>query len=388
MTQDLDFLRPDTTQIRHQIRGILDSYSHDWDVLAELAQNAVDAIRIARPARGHVYIEVDAPKKRIVFTDNGVGIPPESLPTLLRPFGTNKASDPTQVGEKGVGLTFVIFSTSEFEVTTHHENGHSCARISGASAWLTSQSSEPLLLEPRPAKADEHGTRFELTLSANEHPIFDYTFAQLCFGLRTKTALGDTGYICDYPLNADFHIRHIDKGGVVSEKEFDCKYFLPIEASGKPDMLSYDDYQSWMQDGDRSDAEKRKKLQNKIVYRVGKKFQGGRELRFWSCFVPNRAVWEKLSQIARVADEIDGDEKGSAGYVPNFSCSSRTRRCNSILAENPSMGGSKGCCGKSPTPAFGNISTRFGSTSVGLSTRIPRSGSAMRYSGRSPSFRI
>ena len=43
----IDFLKPDTEQIRHQIRGILDSYSHDWDLLSELAQNCIDAIRDA-----------------------------------------------------------------------------------------------------------------------------------------------------------------------------------------------------------------------------------------------------------------------------------------------------------------------------------------------------
>ena len=29
----VEFLKPDTEEIRHQIQGILDSYSHDWDLL-------------------------------------------------------------------------------------------------------------------------------------------------------------------------------------------------------------------------------------------------------------------------------------------------------------------------------------------------------------------
>src|ERR1700687_5389332 len=90
MADKIAFLRPDTDQIRHQIRGILDSYSHDWDVLAELAQNSIDAICRAAPPRGHIGISINSVQREIQFTDNGCGIDPKELYRLLRPFGTDK----------------------------------------------------------------------------------------------------------------------------------------------------------------------------------------------------------------------------------------------------------------------------------------------------------
>ena len=54
MTKEIDFLQPGVSQIRHQIREILQSYNHDWDVIAELAQNSVDAISLRTIPRWRV----------------------------------------------------------------------------------------------------------------------------------------------------------------------------------------------------------------------------------------------------------------------------------------------------------------------------------------------
>ena len=84
----VDFLKPDTEQIRHQIHGILDSYSHEWDLLSELAQNAVDAIRDAKPEKGRIELHIDAAGKRISIWDNGIGVDTGQIQKLLRPFGS------------------------------------------------------------------------------------------------------------------------------------------------------------------------------------------------------------------------------------------------------------------------------------------------------------
>ena len=86
----VNFLQPGQKEIRHQIRGILESYTHDWDILAELCQNAVDAIRMADRPRGHIQLRVDGTRGLISCTDNGIGIPPKEFERLLRPFGTDK----------------------------------------------------------------------------------------------------------------------------------------------------------------------------------------------------------------------------------------------------------------------------------------------------------
>ena len=54
------FLQPDNEQIRHQVRGVLDSYSHEWDLLSELLQNSIDEIREKSSGKGHILLLIDA----------------------------------------------------------------------------------------------------------------------------------------------------------------------------------------------------------------------------------------------------------------------------------------------------------------------------------------
>ena len=347
----IDFLKPDTEQIRHQIRGILASYSHDWDLLSELAQNAVDAIRDGNPEKGRIELRVDASNRRISVSDNGIGVNPAEIQKLLRPFGTDKLGKSNQIGEKGVGLKFVIFSSSDFRMKTSGHRGACTAVIEQASAWVESPSDDPLELDLSQDKPlSESGTQVEITVTAEDHRIFDYSFEELIFLLRTKTALGDTGHIWEAPLNADVKFEYTDKGGKKSSKVFDCSYLLPIEPIKSSDTENIDSFKEWLHEQDRSDQEKRKKLLNKIVWTKGKTQRSGREIRYWSCFVPRREYWRKLSQGAGVVSATDDNAgsmeespgvgfsggfdtstkgmptgisielkpRGSAGYVPNF----------------------------------------------------------------------
>lgn len=155
-------------------------------------------------------------------------------------------------------------------------------------------------------------------------------------------------------------MRHVDRSGKKQEREFDCKFMLPTELVGKSDTLSLDEYKTWLDERDRSDIEKRRKLLNKIVFVIGKEFKGGREVRYWSCFVPSRNVWDILSANAKLPSDREDDQepaegsslslgfsgglytstkgmptgismelkpRGSAGYLPNFY----------ILVEDPSL---------------------------------------------------
>lgn len=145
------------------------------------------------------------------------------------------------------------------------------------------------------------------------------------------------------------------------EFEFDCNYLLPIDGLKPEDTINVDDYIEWRRESDRTDAEKRRKLKDRIVFTSGKKYQAGRDIKYWSCFVPNRAVWVKLPEIHKLSsdpkDDVNGIEdemfsgfkmsgglatsskgmptgiflelkpRGSAGYFPNFF----------IVTEDPSL---------------------------------------------------
>ncbi|MEQ5787866.1 ATP-binding protein [Erythrobacter sp. NFXS35] len=358
MGKQLPFLQPDPEQIRHQVRGVLDSYSHDWDLLAELAQNAVDAIARQKPVKGHITIDVDAPNRTISFLDNGGGIDPDNLPRLLRPFGSDKMRDPTQIGQKGVGLTFAIFSTSWVEIESHHLDGSCRATVNGARSWIDQENDQPLLIDLEEIEPAENGLRIRLKLADQEHPLWDLTHKQIEFVLRTRTALGNTASVWEGSLNCDFKLSHTDKSGDNWSAERECEYMLPTECVPDHGRISLEEFETWLDEGDRGDTEKRRKLKDKILFTSGKKNQAGRTINYWACFVPNRAFWRSISDRAGLIDAVDddgveGDEaysfggglvtstkgmptgislelkpRGSAGYVPNFF----------VLIEDPSLG--------------------------------------------------
>jgi len=361
MAEKKSFLTPDTTQIRHQIKGVLESYSHEWDILAELSQNAVDAIVRLKPTRGHIQLSINAQAGTIEIQDNGIGIAPSDLLRLLRPFGSDKGGYTNQIGQKGVGLTFVLFSTTSFELETHGATGSATAVVHGASSWASSEDDKDLLVDVGDISAKPSGTRVKVKLADSDLPLFNLTFAEINFALRTRTALGSTNFIWSDPLNCDVKLSHIDRSGNENAIEFDCNYLLPIEKLKSDDYISVEEYIDWRNEGDRSDAEKRRKLKDRIVYFKGKKYQAGRDIKYWSCFVPTRAVWQKLSELHGLTitnsdiDLTDGDDmfisfkfsgglatsskgmptgiflelkpRGSAGYFPNFF----------IIVEDPSL---------------------------------------------------
>ena len=353
----IDFLQPNPGQIRHQIKNILESYNHDWDLVAELAQNSVDAIRVEEPVKGHMRLSIDAPQKHIVFEDNGCGIPPADLPHLLAPFSSAKIGSHKLIGYKGVGISFVIFSSARFEIESHHSTGSSRAVIEGAAAWIESASEDlpHLSLDDAIAPRGTNGTRIAVTLPESSHnAFFELTIDQLEMILRTRTAIGDTQTIWRSRVDKDLSLEFTDLDGDTHRRELDCAYFLPISRLSSTQYMSLRDFQDW-NTGDKSDAQKRQKLRDKLVYLDGQKEQAGRRIRYWSCFVPKRKVWDVLSVRSRLANEeilamnptariqeygdadwlfsggmftatkgmptgirSDMRAKGSAGYLPNF----------------------------------------------------------------------
>src|ERR1700691_2975901 len=97
----------------------------------------------------------------------------------------------TQIGEKGVGLKFVMFSSSRLQISTKSAAGSCTAKVLDAAAWLDSQNKSPLLLTVDAGTSlQEDGTEIEITISAADHPIFEFTFTEILFLLRTRTACG------------------------------------------------------------------------------------------------------------------------------------------------------------------------------------------------------
>lgn len=320
MARTVDFLQPDALQIRHEIRGILDSYNHDWDLLAELCQNAMDSVIRAEPTRGHIYLSVHAPSRTIQISDNGTGIHPDKLEKLLGPFATDKRASNNQVGQKGVGLTFVIFMSDVFEISSRHQDGDCQACVKNASSWLSHEddSQLPLSIEDCKTNAGATGVDIKIVVNDPDHPIFLLSADQLMFVLRTRTALGNTDHIWGEEFNGDFELVHTDAGGKETRLESDCNYLLPIEGLPKQDFLTLTEWDEWrLESHDRSDSDKRRKLQNRVIVASGSEQKPGRTSRYWACLVPDRGTWKTITKNHRslTVEEAEADQ-GAADDNP------------------------------------------------------------------------
>jgi anti-sigma regulatory factor (Ser/Thr protein kinase) len=187
---DIFDLRGDDTQ-RQLIQNIVDSYHHDWDVLAELCQNAVDAIRDKNPAKGTVHVRFDRKNRSIEVSDTGVGMPREKVERALAPNVTFKKGHPKLIGEKGLGLTFCAFRASKLTIETSVGDGlvHT-AIFEGGREWVD----DPEKKRPVVVVSTKQQVGGSFTRVCAYGVIADFTLEEprLRHLLLTKTALGST----------------------------------------------------------------------------------------------------------------------------------------------------------------------------------------------------
>lgn len=298
-----NYLTPDLTQIRHSIKGIDDSYNNAWDVYAELLQNSVDAIRQSDVDIGIIKIEVNSLTKTIKVYDNGIGIHKDELPSLLKPFSTNKMNNPLVIGEKGVGLKFVIFSSNMFNIRTGNVSGACEAEIAGAYNWKNSITDDNLQLLIRDINESFIGTEITISDVKNE-VIFSLSFKQLKYVLASKTAIGSTLPIWDKDKKIKITIDFTDLNGSVYKEEIPFMFkniidFLPDNAK-----INLDNFKDWVSERDRSDQEKIQKLRDKAIYKIGEFTHANyRKLKYLACFVPKRKTWAEITVLSGLAEE-------------------------------------------------------------------------------------
>lgn len=295
MSHNIEFLKPGLREIRKSINDIEDSYNNDWDILAELCQNSIDAIRQKQPKQGIITLEIDSLNRSIIIEDNGIGINPERLPELLAPFSTDKEGDENSIGEKGVGLTFVLFSCNLFEITSYQNGTGRTATINSAYDWKNSESQKMLNLSLSEPNESFEGTKVVLKNIKN-CPIFKLSFEQIKYVLRTKTALGNTNRLWDHDENdIIINLKHKNLDGEINTSSLDNKYWMIYEQLDTNSKINLDDFIDYANDADRTDQDKRRKLKDKVIYKKGTFLHNGRTIKYITCFVPKRKVWDELS---------------------------------------------------------------------------------------------
>lgn len=320
----VSFLQPDIQQVRKSIIGIDDSYNNQWDVLAELLQNAVDAIRqkynqnITGEYEGKIDIYINSQTKEIQVADNGLGIDYKSLPELLKPFSSGKDSDSNTIGEKGVGLTFVLFNCNEFTIKTGNEEGSTIGKIKDALNWKISSNNEDLTIDISSTDEKIQGTEVSLK-NMEDLEIFQLNNKQMEYLIRTKTAIGSTEKLWNDDINVNVSLKFVDINNVVHNTSIDFSYFNLIENLGPSEKINLDEFSNnFTNKVMKTDKEKRNALKDKIVYKKGSyKHQGNRDIHYFAYFVPTRNAWEILNQKFGLLPQ-NSDGEGYKNYLEKF----------------------------------------------------------------------
>lgn len=310
----INFLEPTINSVRKSIRGIDESYNNFWDILAELIQNSVDAIKKRNIVNGKIEIIIDAIAGSILVKDNGVGMKSESIPILLSPFSTDKEGDMDSIGEKGVGLKFVIFQSDNFVLKTHYyedtDGVSSIVNIKHAKTWKNSTGEN----YPDSDQNDYNVKGFdgtEIFVEGIENDeLFDLNFESICYILRTKTAIGNVLNIFEKVDSIGVYLTYTDRmGNINSNKKISNDYWLPIENIKENEKYDLSVFQEYCKE-DRSDAEKRKKLRDKVIYKNGFfDHSDTRRIYYWACFMPQRKIFNDISISDKLLLETKIDDE-------------------------------------------------------------------------------
>jgi hypothetical protein len=173
--------------VAHQtIRNIILSYQAATDPIAEAVQNALDVLGEG----GTTKVSYDPASGVLTVADDGPGLSREQFATYVRPNVSTKG-DRTQVGRKGVGLTFLCFCADHVVVESGDwaaviEHGRQWADDPFGWRWPTQPSITFERREPRT------GVRYQAALPRAAHAALGVlsNAEQLGAIIRTQTPVG------------------------------------------------------------------------------------------------------------------------------------------------------------------------------------------------------
>jgi hypothetical protein len=200
--------------LHREVLNVISSYNNPWDPIAELIQNAVDAINeranIEEAAYvGKLLIQIDSTKSTVLVEDNGIGIPPGKLQDLLIPGGTLKTAG-NSYGHKGLGFTYCAHICSQIVVDTRYAPTNDTDRwcLENAFDWIGDPADQPTILKEMESirTLDGPGTSILMTLCPGRYETTNANTSALEvffkwadekkileFVLRTRTAIGHVG---------------------------------------------------------------------------------------------------------------------------------------------------------------------------------------------------
>lgn len=312
MNNNIDFLTVvNYKRLRKEINNICNSYSHPWDILAELLQNSIDAINKFNKIypdlhRSHkIEIEIDCQKRSLRIYDSGIGLELEKLADCLAPHGTDKDDDVDSIGEKGVGLTFTIFSALEAVISSVNAEGSYKAEIKSLSSWknnITDLNDIPRVVIPQNTSGHVEPNNYytEIILNRIEKiyddriDIFHISINRLIYILQTRTSIGYLNSLWGKPHpQIEIILKHTNLDNYYVEMPVEFKYRLPSSFLNPNDIINYDSF--IQQAASMSDMQKSSKLKGKSLELIGSVQKAGRTIKYYAFYVSSRTLWKNIA---------------------------------------------------------------------------------------------
>jgi len=338
----MDFLQQRSiSAIKRELENIRDSYHHYWDLLAEMLQNSRDAIIRAKDEGNtgpfFIKIRIDAAHRLIEVFDNGIGIKAERIQDILAPGGGDKIDRPSEVGEKGVGLTYAVFSGDLFEIESSIASGeHFIGIVKNARSWLDDSGNGT---EELPEYRDEsngqgyviHSQSHEIEGSVYpvrsftriavssipptdaENDIFNMSPDQLKFIICTRTAVGVTHKLFSHNWQSEFDTYFdysLGNGHGRSVIKMDAGF--PMVHNYVARSLRLDDVlQAFVT---RDEGAKRRFLNQSAVWAIDEQGEGEDVIRVYGVMMPGNGVFSQISKgVLRLAEATANEDDVSLG---------------------------------------------------------------------------
>lgn len=313
----------DDDLLRSSAQNILDSYGHAWDVLAESLQNAVDAVEqhaLMDPnCVKRIKIGFNCRTREIEVSDTGIGISKQELLEIMTPGKSLKRGiNPTLRGEKGVGLSFLVFISNRFRIETCDGTATVSLEIRDAANWVRDSAfTQPCFTNVKVEKAlkYEGSTRYTRIWvgGISDRPesgedVFGFTKHRLIHLLRTKTAIGHTAPVFyNRPPDCDIRVtlKYTDTDGISeSEDQVEYRYATPDSYLKSSEVVEWDRYMTLAQ------SNKHKSVSGKSLVRVGESTsEGGRAIR-WYVFASSRRYYDHICDQHSLTNGEDLDIEG------------------------------------------------------------------------------
>jgi hypothetical protein len=252
----LEHIKSEDAMQRRIVTGILESYNSNYDVLAEMVQNSMDALEDAflldldPPFKIQVHINLR--ENTISVFDTGVGMTRKQAISAFAPHVSFKndvnllrkrSLKSSYRGYKGVGLTFLGYGNDDIIFHTKSKDGElTKGRMQYARSWAYGERNEPAIIveDQTSSPVDEHarGTFVRVQLSQNTRPkkLSAITTEPRVWEviLRTRTAIGQVLLSQEAPSAIDANLIITDQDGIDHTVKVKPEFLFPHLAERQP----------------------------------------------------------------------------------------------------------------------------------------------------------